>query len=254
MSLEPLLEPLAELARRAGAAILRVYATDFDVRHKADRSPVTDADLQAETIIVVALAELTPQVPVVSEEAASESAAPEVGHTFWLVDPLDGTREFVRRNGEFTVNIALVERHRAVLGVIYAPALQRLYAGSAGAGSFLEVDGRRRPIACRRPPPEGLAVVTSRSHQEPAAWQTLLRGRPVASHARAGSSLKFGMVAAGEADAYPRTGRTWEWDTAAGQAIVSAAGGSVTDAAGVELRYGKPGFANPAFVACGSLG
>jgi len=253
MSFQSLLEPLAEVARRAGSAILRVYVTDFDVRHKADRSPVTDADLQAESIIVAALGELTPQVPVVSEEAASESVVPEVGRRFWLVDPLDGTREFVRRNGEFTVNIALVQDHQAVLGLIYAPALQRLYAGLVGAGSYLEADGERRPIACRRAPPEGLTVVTSRSHQDPATWQALLHGKPVASHSTAGSSLKFGMVASGEADAYPRSGRTWEWDTAAGHAIVSAAGGRVTDAAGLELRYGKPGFANPGFVACGMV-
>jgi 3'(2'), 5'-bisphosphate nucleotidase len=250
---EALLEPLVEVARRAGSAILRIYATDFEVRHKADRSPVTDADLQAESIIVAALAELTPQVPIVSEEAASESETPAVGPRFWLVDPLDGTREFVRRNGEFTVNIALVQDREAVLGVIYAPVLQRLYAGSAGAGSFLEADGQRRPIACRRAPPEGLTVVTSRSHQEPASWRALLQGRTVASHSTAGSSLKFGFVASGQADAYPRTGRTWEWDTAAGHAIVSAAGGRVTDAAGAELRYGKPGLVNPAFVAWGRI-
>ena len=251
MSFEVLLEPLVEVARRAGSTILSIYATDFDVRRKADRSPVTDADLQAESLIVAALAQLTPQVPVVSEEAASESGPPEVDHDFWLVDPLDGTREFVRRSGEFTVNIALVQGGRAVLGLIYAPALQRLYAGSVESGSFLEVDGRRRPIACRRVPSEGLSVVTSRSHEGAGSWEVLLRGRTVAAHVTAGSSLKFGMVAAGDADAYPRTGRTWEWDTAAGHAIVTAAGGRVTDAAGAELRYGKPDFLNPAFVAHG---
>jgi 3'(2'), 5'-bisphosphate nucleotidase len=251
MSFESLLEPLIEVARSAGSAILRVYATDFDVRHKADRSPVTEADLQAETIIVTALSRLTADIPIVSEEAASESAAPEVGRQFWLVDPLDGTREFVRRNGEFTVNIALVQDQRPVLGLIYAPALERLYLGSIEGGSYAEAAGQRRRIACRRPAPEGLAVVTSRSHQEPASWMALLRGGTVASHSTAGSSLKFGMVASGEADVYPRTGRTWEWDTAAGHAIVSAAGGHVTDADGNELRYGKAGFLNPAFIAYG---
>lgn len=253
MSPETLLDPLVEVARRAGAAILDVYATDFDVRHKADRSPVTDADLQAEHIIVAALEALTPDVPIVSEEAASESATPAVGHRFWLVDPLDGTREFVRRSGEFTVNIALVQDRRPILGLIYAPALQLLYGGSLGSAPFLEAEGQRRSIQCRRAPSDGLAVVTSRSHQDHDAWQALLAGRAVASHATAGSSLKFGMVAAGQADAYPRTGRTWEWDTAAGHAIVSAAGGRVTDAAGAELRYGKPGFLNPAFVAVGQI-
>jgi len=253
MSFGSLLGPLARVARDAGSAILRVYATDFDVRHKADRSPVTDADVQAEAIIVAALAELTPDIPIVSEEAASEAATPAIGERFWLVDPLDGTREFVRRNGEFTVNIALVQERKPVLGVIYAPALGRLYAGSTGEGAYAESAGQRRPIACRRASAQGLEVVTSRSHQEPAAWRGLLGARAVASHLTAGSSLKFGLVASGEADAYPRTGRTWEWDTAAGHAIVTAAGGSVKGADGAELRYGKPNFVNPAFVAYGKL-
>ena len=251
MSLKSLLEPLVQVAHEAGLAILRIYATDFDVRRKADRSPVTDADVQAEGIIIEALSELTPDVPIVSEEAASESATPAIGQRFWLVDPLDGTREFIRRNGEFTVNIALVREGRPVLGVIYAPALGRLYAGSVEGGAFAESAGRRRAIACRRPSAQGLAVVTSRSHQEPAAWHALLGARQVASHLAAGSSLKFGLIASGDADAYPRSGRTWEWDTAAGHAIVSAAGGRVTDAQGAELHYGKPNFVNPAFVAFG---
>jgi len=250
---ESLLEPLVRVAREAGSAILRVYATDFDVRHKADRSPVTDADLQAERLIVEALSALTPGVPIVSEEAASEARAPAVADRFWLVDPLDGTREFVRRNGEFTVNIALVQDRRPVLGLIYAPALERLYLGAAGHGAHAEIDGQRRPIACRRPPPQGLVVVTSRSHQPTPAWVAMLGGRPVAAHTTAGSSLRFGLVASGQADIYPRTGRTWEWDTAAGHAIVAAAGGHVTDAEGVELHYGKPNFANPGFAAYGLI-
>ena len=253
MPYEALLEPLVQVARDAGAAILRIYATDFDVRQKADRSPVTDADLQAEHVIVAALSALTPGVPIVSEEAASEARAPQVAERFWLVDPLDGTREFVKRNGEFTVNIALVQDRRPVLGLIYAPALQMLYLGAPGHGAHAEIDGRRRPIACRQAPPEGLVVVTSRSHQPTPAWLAMLRGRPVASHTTAGSSLKFGLVASGEADIYPRTGRTWEWDTAAGHAIVAAAGGHVTDADGAELHYGKPGFLNPGFMAYGLI-
>src|SRR6266853_642664 len=164
MAFESLLEPLVEVSYQAGRAILAVYATDFGVRHKADRSPVTDADLQAEEIIVAALSRLTPEVPIVSEEAASESAAPRVGKRFWLVDPLDGTREFVQRNGEFAVNIALVQDGRPVLGLIFAPALGQLYAGSIEAGSFAELHGQRRRIACRRPGPDGLVVVTSRWH------------------------------------------------------------------------------------------
>jgi 3'(2'), 5'-bisphosphate nucleotidase len=253
MSPESLLEPLTRVARNAGSVILRVYATDFEVRRKADRSPVTDADVQAESIIVAALSELTPDIPIVSEEAASEEAAPTVGPRFWLVDPLDGTREFVRRTGEFTVNIALVKERRPVLGLIYAPALGRLYAGSDKEGAYTESAGQRRPIACRRPSSQGLEVVTSRSHQEPASWRALLGAKTVAAHSTAGSSLKFGLVASGEADAYPRTGRTWEWDTAAGHAIVAAAGGRVICADGSELRYGKPNFVNAPFVAYGKV-
>ena len=174
MSFESLLEALARVAREAGSAILRVYRTDFDVRHKADRSPVTDADVQAERIIVEALESLTPDIPIVSEEAACESATPTVGNRFWLVDPLDGTREFVRRNGEFAINIALVQELRPVLGLIYAPALGRLYAGSVEGGAYAESAGRRRPIACRRPSPQGLEVIASRSHHQPGSWQALL--------------------------------------------------------------------------------
>jgi len=253
MSFDSLLAPLARIAREAGREILCVYATEFDVRHKADRSLVTDADLRAERSIVAGLRLLTPEIPIVSEEAATEAGSPVVGARFWLVDPLDGTREFVRRNGEFTVNIALIEERRAIVGLIFAPALDKLYAGAAGFGAYVETAAQRRPIACRQPSPVGLAVVTSRSHQDPTAWRALLGTRAVASRSTAGSSLKFGLVAAGEADVYPRTGRTWEWDTAAGHAIVSAAGGRVSDAEGAELRYGKPGFVNPAFVAYGRV-
>jgi 3'(2'), 5'-bisphosphate nucleotidase len=251
MNPETLQAPLCEIARAAGAAILRVYATEFEVRRKSDQSPVTDADVQAEGIIVGSLNRLTPGIDVVSEESASESAPPAVGNRFWLVDPLDGTREFVRRNGEFTVNIALIEHGRPVLGLIYAPVLERLYVGSEQAGASLVTGGRRHPISCRPPPAGGLAVITSRWHSDPAPWSALLRGRAVATHTTMGSSLKFAMVASGQADIYPRQGRTWEWDTAAGQAILAAAGGRVTDAKGVDLAYGKEGFVNPSFIASG---
>jgi 3'(2'), 5'-bisphosphate nucleotidase len=251
MELESLQAPLCEIAREAGGAILRVYRTDFAIRRKSDQSPVTDADVMAEAIILEALSRLTPAVPVVSEEASSESAPPAAGPTFWLVDPLDGTREFVRRNGEFTVNIALIEQGRPVLGLIYAPVPDRLYVGATGAGSLLLAEGRRLPIGCRRPPADGLTVITSRWHADPAPWLDLLRGRAVASHSTMGSSLKFAVVAAGQADVYPRHGRTWEWDTAAGHAILAAAGGRVTDVDGLELAYGKAAFLNPSFVASG---
>jgi len=242
---------LCEIAREAGAAILKVYGSDFEVRRKSDQSPVTDADLVAEGIILSALSKLMPSVPVVSEEDADGQVTPPAGARFWLVDPLDGTREFVRRNGEFTVNIALVDNGSPISGVIYAPAKGLLYYGTESNGAFEERDGQRRTIACCLPPTDGLRVITSRFSSDDAPWRTLLRGRAVASCATMGSSLKFGVLACGQADIYPRVGRTSEWDTAAGHAIVAAAGGRVTDAEGVELRYGKPGFRNPSFVASG---
>jgi 3'(2'), 5'-bisphosphate nucleotidase len=247
-----LLEQTIRIARAAGDAILDIYASDFATRAKSDGSPVTEADERADAVIRPALAALNPTIPVVSEEhAAGHDAAAGTGR-FWLVDPLDGTKEFIGRNGEFTVNIALVEDHRPVLGVVLAPALGLLYAGAIGAGAFVEKDGLRAPIACRAAPPEGLTVVSSRSHGDEAALERFLAGRRVASATTAGSSLKFCKIAAGEADLYPRLGRTMEWDTAAGHAVLAAAGGRVADLGGSDLRYGKPGFANPHFVALGS--
>lgn len=248
-----LLEGVLGIVRAAGEAILAVYATDFSVRNKADASPVTEADERAEALILPALAALAPEIPAVSEEAASRGAVPATAGRFWLVDPLDGTKEFIGRNGEFTVNIALIEDGVPILGAVLAPALGRLFAGARGSGAFLEERGARRAIACRRPSPEGLTVVSSRSHGDREALDAFLAGRRVASSAYAGSSLKFCLVAAGEADLYPRLGRTMEWDTAAGHAVLAAAGGRVTDLSGAELRYGKPGFENPHFIAMGLL-
>lgn len=246
-----LLERVLPIARAAGEVILGVYATEFGVRGKDDASPVTEADERAEALILPELAALTPELPVVSEEAASTGVVPEAGARFWLVDPLDGTKEFIGRNGEFTVNIALVEDGRPVLGVVLVPALGRLYAGAVGEGAFVEDEDGRREIACRRPPEEGLTIVSSRSHGDAGALAGFLEGRPVSSSVAAGSSLKFCLVAAGDADLYPRLGRTMEWDTAAGHAVVSAAGGRVSAVGGGELGYGKPGFENPHFVAAG---
>lgn len=251
MNLGRMLEHVIPIARAAGDAILEIYATDFEVRDKADASPVTEADERAEARILAELARLTPEVPVVSEEAAAGGRIPSIGACFWLVDPLDGTREFVSRNGEFTVNIALIENGEPTLGVVLAPALGRLFGGARGVGAFAEEAGRRRAVACRRPPADGLTVVSSRSHGDREALEAFLAGRRIASSAYAGSSLKFCLVAAGEADLYPRLGRTMEWDTAAGHAVLAAAGGRVTEPGGEELQYGKPQFANPHFVAMG---
>ena len=251
---QALLDALLPIARQAGAAIMDIYATDFAVRGKADASPVTEADERAEALILPALASLTPDIPIVAEEAAAAGRIPSVGERFWLVDPLDGTKEFINRNGEFTVNIALIENGSPVLGVVFAPALDRLFAGAAGLGAFVEDKGVRRDIVCRTEPAEGLTVVASRSHGDADALASFLAGRKVARQTNAGSSLKLCLVAAGEADVYPRLGRTMEWDIAAGDAVLRAAGGIVRTLDGPALRYGKADFANPHFAAWGKTG
>jgi 3'(2'), 5'-bisphosphate nucleotidase len=247
-----LLAEVEALARRAGVAILEIYATDFSVEHKADASPLTLADERAEALIVPALQALDPGTPVVAEEACAAGRVPQVGRRFWLVDPLDGTREFVQRNGEFTVNIALVEDGAPVLGVVYAPALGRLFAGVPGQGAWLEDAAGRRAIGCRACPAAGATLAMSRAYGEGPALDAWLATQRVAGRRAAGSALKFGLLAAGEADLYPRFGRTMEWDTAAGHAVLRAAGGEVLDLQGQPLRYGKPGFDNPHFVARGA--
>ncbi|CAA7617853.1 3'(2'),5'-bisphosphate nucleotidase CysQ [Magnetospirillum sp. SS-4] len=248
-----LLAPLEDLARRAGAAILEVYHSDFAVETKGDSSPVTAADQRAEAIILPGLAELTPGIPVVAEEEAAAGRIPEVGDgPFWLVDPLDGTKEFVKRNGEFTVNIGLIRDGVPVLGVVLAPAQGVLWSGAAGRGAFrVDPDGHRAAIACRPLPAVGAVVLTSRSHREPAALEAWMARFPGASLDFAGSSLKFCKVAEGSADLYPRFGPTSEWDTAAASAVLLAAGGSVTTFDGLPLAYAKPNFRNPDFIARG---
>jgi 3'(2'), 5'-bisphosphate nucleotidase len=246
-----LLARIAAVAQEAGAAVMQVYAGDFQVRRKADHSPVTEADERAEALILERLAALTPGVPVISEEQAAAGRDAPAAARFWLVDPLDGTREFIQRNGEFTVNIALIEAGCATLGVVFAPALGRLYTGALGCGARTRDAAGERSIACRSAPPQGLTVVTSRSHGDGDALGRFLAGHKVVASTSAGSSLKFCLVAAGEADLYPRLGRTMEWDTAAGHAVLTAAGGRVATLDGAELRYGKPGLENPHFVASG---
>ncbi len=253
----PSIDDLCAIAHQAGAAIMAIYATDFEIRDKNDDSPVTEADEKAEAVILAELARLTPDIPVISEEAAAAGRIPAVASRFWLVDPLDGTREFIRRNGEFTVNIALIEQQRPVMGVVFAPALGRLgrlYAGIAGGGAFVEDENGRRTIRCRPAPEEGMTVVASRSHGDAAALDAFFAERKirVASLVSAGSSLKLCLVAAGEADLYPRLGRTMEWDIAAGHAVLAAAGGGVETLSGEELRYAKPSLDNPHFVASGT--
>ncbi len=248
---ERLAAAIRDLAVAAGEAIMAIYATPFESRLKADQSPVTEADEAAERLILAGLAELTPAIPVVAEESVAAGRVPEVaGRAFWLVDPLDGTKEFISRNGEFTVNIALIEAGRPVLGVVHCPAKGVTYHASGPGRAFRAVaEGAPEPIAARRPS-DGLVVMVSRSHRDRRTDEYLANFN-VARLSEAGSSLKFCLVAAGEADLYPRLGRTCEWDTAAGHAVLAAAGGSVRTLAGEELRYGKPDFFNPDFAARG---
>lgn len=248
---EALLTCVIEVVRRAGEVVMAIYRHDCFVTAKNDESPVTQADIEAEAVIVPALNALLPGISVVAEESVAADGLPEVGKCFWLVDPLDGTKEFINRNGEFTINVALIENGEPVLGVVLAPAIERMFAGLQEGGAFVEDAGVRREIACRYAREDGLIVLASRSHGDDAALDRFLRGRKVRDVRNAGSSLKFCLVAAGEADVYPRLGRTMEWDTAAGQAVMLAAGGAVEDLQGNPLRYGKPGFENPHFVAWG---
>ncbi len=246
-----LIEQLVATAEGAGHAILQVYQTDFDVRGKNDSSPVTDADERAERIILEGLASQAPGIPVVAEESVAAGRLPDISAgRFFLVDPLDGTREFISRNGEFTVNIALIENARPVLGVVHLPALSQTYWTDGSAAFRREGTGPVSPVRCRRPDADGLVVVASRSHRD-SSTDDYLADLPVKELVAAGSSLKLCRVAEGAADLYPRLGRTMEWDIAAGQAVLEAAGGSVRTLDGEPLRYGKDGLDNPHFVARG---
>ena len=243
---------LCAIAKRAGKAILTIYETDFEVAAKADSSPVTEADRAAEALILEELRGIDGVHPIVSEEAFAGGDKPDVAGTpFWLVDPLDGTKEFIKRNGEFTVNIALVEDGSPMFGVVHAPVIDSTYWGSPH-GAFAAVgEAEARPIACRAAPADGLTALVSRSHRTPEI-DTFLGDFTIRDETSAGSSLKFCLVAAGQADLYPRLGRTMEWDTAAGHAVAHFAGGRVTTLDGSELTYGKPGFENPHFVVRGA--
>jgi 3'(2'), 5'-bisphosphate nucleotidase len=251
--LAALLEPVKQITREAGAVILEFYREGVAVEGKADGSPVTAADRAADDLIVARLQVLAPDIPVVSEESHAAGARPDVsGGRFWLVDPLDGTKEFVNRNGEFTVNIGLIDKGVPVLGVILVPVTGKLYWGAAGLGAGVENGAAPVPIRARQAPADGLTVAASRSHRNPALESYLATVR-MKDQKVAGSSLKFCLIAEGEADLYPRTGPTSEWDTAAGHAIVLAAGGHVETMDGAPLAYGKPNFLNPEFVVRGQI-
>jgi len=251
--LPALREACTGLARKAAREIMRIYAGDLGERTKADKSPVTDADHAAEAIIVAGLRELTPGVAIVAEEEVAAGWTPVIGTgPFWLVDPLDGTKEFIKRNGEFTVNIALIEGGRPVLGVVHAPATDTLWRGIAGVGADKSERGSPfAAIATRTPPAAGLTAFASRSTAIYSDLDVWFRNNnlKIAERRQSGSSMKFCLIAEGKADIYPRFGPTSEWDTAAGQGVLEAAGGEVVTTDGATLRYGKPGFRNPHFIA-----
>lgn len=252
-------EALARIAVEAGVVIDRFYREGCVVLQKADQSPVTEADRAAEAIILARLREIAPGIPIVAEEEAAAGRIPEIGRVFALVDPLDGTKEFVARSGEFTVNVAIIVDGAPVMGVVYAPAIARLWvADETGAWTCDvppggDLPAERTRIAARPPSGGGLTVIASKSHGTPQT-EAYLADFPIAEKIYAGSSLKFCRIAEGRADLYPRFGRTMEWDTAAGHAIVLKAGGRVETTDGQSLTYGKVerGFDNPHFVVWGA--
>ena len=252
-----LVPQVVALAREAGVAAMRYYTGGFAVRRKMDASPVTEADEAAEAIILAGLRRLTPDIPEVSEEAVARGVSSvdpaKLPPRYWLVDPIDGTKEFVARNGEFTVNIGLVEHGLPVLGVLHSPVTGRTFAGCGPGTAIVQAgDASPQPIRARRPPPQGLVVVASRSHGNKPALSAYLEDFPVAELRLMGSAIKFCLIAEGQADLYARLGPTMEWDTCAGHAILEAAGGSMTTLSGAKLQYGKPGFLNSDFVARGA--
>ncbi len=246
------------MALQAGALIMSIYESGVDVSQKGDGSPVTRADQKAEQLILAQLSTLLPAVPIIAEEEVSAGRIPPVSDTYILVDPLDGTREFINRNGEFTVNIALIERGQPVCGVVYAPATSEIFWNDGSASSRADVVENAltdiRPIAVRPKPSKGLKVLASRSHLSEET-RSLIERLPVDELVSAGSSLKFCRVASGEADFYPRLSPTMQWDTAAGDAVLRGAGGCVVREDHCDLEYVSPehpkseDFKNPFFIA-----
>ena len=246
-----LLELAIAAALQAGPPIMAVYAEDFAVRRKEDQSPVTLADEHAEDTILAMLRREAPNIVAISEERETAEGTGAAPARFWAVDPLDGTKEFVARNGEFTVNIGLIEDGAPVLGVVYAPAIDLLYAAAGPGTARRRVGGGFEPVTARRVPEYAPVIVHSRSHGNSPRIAEFAAKLPGATRIVSGSAIKFCKLAAGEADIYPRFGPTMEWDTAAGHALLLAAGGRIETLEGAPLRYAKPGFRNAGFVARG---
>ena len=249
------LPELCKSAREAGALEMKYYHEGFETIEKKDGSPVTLADQEAEKIIIRTLLDVAPNIPIVAEEEVAAGNIPDISEgTYWLVDPLDGTKEFVKKSGEFTVNIALMVDDEPVLGVVYAPAIDEMFYG-CGSQAFCEVKGAEaHEIRVRTTPDEGLTVVSSRSHTNSEKLKDYLADKKVASTSFRGSSLKIVEIAAGRADLYPRLAPTCEWDIAAGHAVLNAAGGKITKMDGSKFGYGKAAdkFLNPHFVVTGA--
>lgn len=254
-------DDLARIALQAGVLIMEIYESDFQVAHKDDKSPVTEADQRAETLILAELAKVEPDLKVIAEESVSDGHIPEHGVRFALVDPVDGTREFINKRGEFTVNIAIIEHGKPVMGVVFAPALKRLFVAESpfkgweaevASGAPVPPTEARKPLSIRKASDAGLTAIASASHRSDET-NAFLETQNVTNIISAGSSLKFCLIAAGEADLYPRHGRTMEWDTAAGHAVAQAAGARVSTLEGAPLMYGKTerGYDNPHFIVWG---
>jgi 3'(2'), 5'-bisphosphate nucleotidase len=248
-----MIDEIRSIAREAGTEILSIYNGPIAVEYKEDKSPLTEADRRSHQIICHRLAGLTPHIPVVSEEGEAAVQLAASGGRFWLVDPVDGTKEFLKRTGDFTVNIALIENRRPILGVVYAPAKNLMYSAEAGRGAWKQ-NGNPTPVLIKTRPAktDRLAVVASKDHAGPQV-EALLKLLPQAELLSMGSSLKFCLVAEGKADLYPRFGPTMEWDTAAAQCVVESAGGAVLTLQGQPFQYEKPGFKNEGFVTVGDL-
>jgi len=252
MHLKEIIEPVVALAVEAGQAILRVYATDFDVQSKVDESPLTQADLASHRCIVAGLEALTPDIPIISEEEGLPAFEERSKwRRYWLIDPLDGTKEFVNRNGEFTVNIALIDANRPVFGVVHVPAQDKTYVGCEGEGAQLRDGETVTSIRVASSSARPVRIVGSRSHRG-SSLDAFLENVGESDMLPMGSSLKFCVVAEGRADVYPRLGPTSEWDTAAAQAVVEQAGGQVLELDGKPLSYNaKSDILNPWFVVIG---
>jgi len=248
---ETTLNTIKSISIAAGEKIMEIYQRDYETYEKDDKSPLTEADLAAHKLICASLAEHFPEVPILSEESSGiEYSDRKDWETFWLVDPLDGTKEFVKKNDEFTVNIALIHQGRPVLGVVHAPALCATYAGAEGLGSYKEVEGQQQAISVINEAPENWVLVGSRSHRGE-AMDAYLEKFSSYDFISKGSSLKLCMVAEGSAHLYPRLGPTSEWDTGAADAVVRAAGGVVTNIEGKVLQYNKENILNPWFMVHG---